>query len=117
RAHDAWSHLQQLSVTLGNWRGEMEYGLRGWSVNGKEVLVKKRYIRPLTDDLQSRPLPFDIEDFLRVGQTLKEWFFFANSVVDGEGAVVPSHGRFSYVQYRYSPATVNVGYEYGSIET
>src|SRR5690606_4538687 len=75
------------------------------------------YIRPLTDDLQSRPLPFDIEDFLRVGQTLKEWFFFANSVVDGEGAVVPSHGRFSYVQYRYSPATVNVGYEYGSIET
>ena len=26
-------------------------------------------------------------------------------------------GQISSVQYRYTPATVNVGYEYGSVET
>jgi hypothetical protein len=30
---------------------------------------------------------------------------------------LPSFGQVSLVQYRYSPISVNVGYEHGSVET
>ena len=117
KAHDAWAHLQQANVTLGNWRGVLRYGVRGWDVNGKAVEVSKVYRRPLDgNDMGSRPLPFDIDDFLLIRRDLKEWFFFAESVTENN-AVVPSYGRVSYVQYRFAPISVNVGYEHGSIET
>ena len=43
---------------------------------------------------------------------LKEWTLFVGSVPE-----TPSWGQFSAVQYRYTPVSVNVGYEYGSVET
>jgi hypothetical protein len=116
RAHDAWARLQQLNITLGNWRGAMRYGVRGWDVHGKSVEIEKVYRRPATDDLASRPMPFDIEDKLLIRRDMKEWFFWAESIVEGDETVV-SYGRFNYVQYAYAPVTVNVGYEFGSIET
>ena len=116
RAHDAWAHLQQANVTLGSWHGTMRYGIRGWDVHGKPVEVAKVYRRPIDDDLHTRPMPFDIEDYLLIRRDLKEWFFFAESFVK-DGATEISHGRISYVQYRYTPVSVNVGYEYGSTET
>ena len=116
RAHDAWARLQQLNITFGNWYGTVRYGIRGWDLNGKAVTVSKVYKREETIDLADRPLPFDINDFLLVRRDLMEWFFFAESVVE-DGAVAPSYGRISYVQYRYAPVSVNVGYEYGSVET
>jgi hypothetical protein len=116
RAHDAWAWLQQVNVTLGNWRGAVRYGIRGWDANGKPVDVSKVYKQPVVDDLATRPLPFDINDFLLIRKGLMEWFFWAESVEES-GEVLPSYGRVSYVQYRYAPISVNVGYEYGSIET
>ncbi|AYD86184.1 hypothetical protein SEA_BURRO_41 [Microbacterium phage Burro] len=116
RAHDAWARLQQVNVTLGNWRGTVRFGIRSWDVNGKPVELSKVYKRPLTDDLAARPLPFDISDFMLIRRDLMEWFFFAESVEE-DNVVQPSYGRISYVQYRYAPVSVNVGYEYGSVET
>ena len=95
----------------------MKYGIRGWDVNGKLVQVEKIFRAPLIDDLATRPLPFEVEDFLLIKRDLKEWFFYASSVTDSLGEVSPSYGRVSVVQYRYVPVTVNPGYEYGSIET
>ena len=64
------------------------------------------------DDLSQRPDPFDNEDFLEVRADLKEWFFFAESLPD-----TASYGAINFVQYRFTPVSVNVGYSYGSVET
>jgi hypothetical protein len=112
RAHDAWAHLQQVSPVFGNWRGSMRYGVRGIDMHGKKVDVSKVYHRPVDNDLASRPMPFDIEDMLLVRRDMKEWFFYAESVDE-----LPSYGRISLVGYRYTPVSVNVGGEFGSVET
>jgi hypothetical protein len=76
--------------------------------------------------------PTEREDFLLIRKQFKEWVFFAGSVdyvpvvgptfMATASAVGPneqafSGGQINWVQYRYTPATVNDGYEYGSIET
>ena len=113
RAHDAWCYLQQVNVTFGNFTGECVYGIRGYDANGKLVEVEKHYKSP---ELGSHdPLDrYDQRDFLRVGRTLMEWEFFWRS---HERPKNRSYGSISYIQYRYTPATVNIGYEYGSVET
>lgn len=116
RAHDAWAHLKQIGLVVGNYRGAIEYGIIGIDSNGKKVEIRKTANFNATDDLASRPLPFDIEDFLSIGRNLKEWRFFANSVVKA-GVTQLSYGQINLIQYRYAPVTVNVGYEYGSVET
>ena len=110
RAHDAWAHLQGLLVTIGNFSGSMRYGIRGQTVNGipHEVEKEFRLDRPLDPTI----LQWDVEDQLLVRRDFKEWVFFAGSIW-GE----PSQGQLSAVQYRYTPVSVNVGYEYGSVET
>ena len=55
--------------------------------------------------------PRDNQDHLLIRRHLMEWEFFWRSTKK------PGHGAINYLQYRYTPATVNVGYEYGSIET
>lgn len=116
RAHDAWSHLQQVNVTLGNFIGRMRYGIRGIDNNGKLVDVSKITKDTRAVDLLARPLPWDLEDFLLVRRILKEWSLYAESVEE-EGVTQESYGRINLVQYRYTPASVNVGYEFGSVET
>ena len=110
RARDAWAHLQQLTVKFGSFSGRVRYGIRGRTVHGKEFEAYKVF----TDDTFTRDtdMEWDIEDHLLIRRDLKEWYFSAGSV-DGE----PSSGRITFVQYRFSPVTVNVGYEYGSVET
>jgi hypothetical protein len=55
---------------------------------------------------------WDVDDQLLVRRDFKEWVFFAGSVQGKH-----SWGQLSAVQYRYTPVSVNVGYEYGSVET
>lgn len=112
RAHDAWAHLEQVTATLGNFQGTMRFGVRGWDLNGKRVEVAKTTRDLNVVDLHARPLPFDIEDQLRIARDMKEWFLFAESVPDQM-----SYGQINLVQYRYTPVSVNVGSQYGSIET
>lgn len=116
RAHDAWCRLQQAQILVGNFVGTMRYGIRSWDLHGQPVEVSK-IIRNLEDVDIEAELPFDYEDQLRIGRDLKEWFLFAESVTDEDGAVLHSSGQVSAVQYRYTPVTVNVGYDYGSVET
>lgn len=116
RAHDAWAHLQQVNLTTGNFMGRMRYGIRGLDVNGKRVEVSKITKDLRVVDLATRPLPWDVEDYLAVRRDLKEWHLFAESVVE-DGKVAMSYGRLNLVQYRYTPVSVNVGYDFGSIET
>lgn len=116
RAHDAWAHLRQVNITLGNFIGKLRYGIRGHDLNGKSVVVEKitKDLRPV--DLSTRPLPWDIEDHLLIRRDLKEWSLFAESVEE-DGEVQPSYGQINLVQYRYAPVSVNVGVEFGSVET
>jgi hypothetical protein len=116
RAHDAWCRLQQAGINLGNWTGRLKWGVRGWDLNGRKVDISK--ITKGGDTLPDDNLPFDLEDQLQVKKDMKEWFFYASSVDDGE-VVGPeqSSGQITLVQYRYAPVSVNVGYEHGSIET
>ena len=116
RAHDAWAHLQQVNITVGNFMGRMRYGIRGHDLNGKPVEVSK-----VTKDMGFVPghtsaLPWDVDDFLLVRRDLKEWRLFAESVTEN-GVVRNSYGRINLVQYRYTPVSVNVGYEYGTVES
>lgn len=112
RAHDAWCYLQQASLVLGNFRGAVRWGLRGMDVNGKMISTSKVTRNKRAYDDAESLLPWDQEDHLRVARNLKEWFFFAESLDDEEFA-----GQFNLVQYRYTPVSVNVGYDYGSVET
>lgn len=113
RAHDAWAHLQQVTLNLGYFQGTLRYGIRSFDFHGQPVEISKL----VTDNAEPDTLAFDFEDYLQIRRDLKEWFFFAESVTDDEDAVVPSYGQINLVQYRYTPSTVNTGYEYGSVET
>lgn len=112
RAHDAWAMLQQVNVTFGNFTGECVYGVRGKDVNGTPIEVSKHVVSPMK---RKDPLDvFDNEDMLLVRRIMKEWEFFWRSADRPKNR---SHGSVNFVQYRYTPASVNVGYEQGSIET
>lgn len=115
RAHDAWCHLQQANLVVGNFLGTMRYGIRGHDVNGKPVEISKLLRDAGTDTLGEET--WDLEDYLPIQRQLKEWFFFAESATDDLGAVERSTGQLCLVQYRYTPISVNVGYEWGSVET
>jgi hypothetical protein len=132
RAHDAWANLQQANVVVGNFLGEMRYGIRGHDVNGMDVEVEKTLLSAnpppgmVTEEdivagfIMPTRHPTEREDYMLVRRIMKEWVFFAGSVddiVDDKPAPRFSGGQINLVQYRYTPATVNVGYEYGSVET
>lgn len=108
RAHDAMANLQQANVVVGNFQGVMRYGVKGWNRHGK-AFDKSKIIG---DADPPGTLPYDLEDKLLVREQAAEWFFYASSV-EGEH----SSGQISLVQYRYTPLSVNDGYEYGSVET
>jgi len=114
RAHDAWAHLRQVSLTLGSFTGRMRYGIRGLDMNGRWIEVEKVYAQH--EHVLGEDLPFDAEDHLHVARELKEWFFFASST-ETDGVVDASFGQLSLAQYRYTPVSVNVGYDYGQVET
>ena len=113
RAHDAWAYLQQLEVTFGNFTGECEFGIRGVDINGSVVERRKVFKSP--EEREHDPLVrYDQTDFLLIERTMKEWTFFWNSL---EKPKRKTYGSVLFVQYRYTPASVNVGYAYGSVET
>ena len=112
RAHDAWANLQQVNVTFGDFTGECVYGIRGVDYYGQPVEIQKHYISPeRTHDPLNR---FDQTDYLLIRRIMKEWEFFWRSADRPKNR---SYGSIGHVQYRYTPATVNPGYELGSVET
>lgn len=120
RAHDMWAQIQQVNVTLGNFRGDIEYGVRGKDNNGHPVELTKAASHPIDADFSSdtiaREMPFDLGDNLLVQRRMKEWFFFARSRTVN-GIVQPSYGQVNFVQYTLSPASVNIGTAEGSLQS
>jgi len=110
RAHDAWAHVQQLGIQLGNFLGTMRYGMRGYDLNGFQLTFEKEFTAVGVDENDG--YTWDVEDVLLVRRDMKEWFLFGSSVDGAEG-----HGSVGFAQYRYTPVSVNVGYEFGSVET
>lgn len=110
RSHDAWCHLQQISLSLGNFAGRIRWGIRTKDVHGKNL--DEHIITGDDNPATADGLPYDITAQLRVGRDVMEWFLYAESVPDTR-----SFGQIDFVQYRYTPVSVNVGYEYGSTET
>lgn len=110
RARDAWAHLQQISVMFNNYNGTAKYGIRGRTVNNKNIQVEKEFTDPTSEVLAA--LTWDVEDHLLIRRDLKEWYFYAGSVEGKHGS-----GGIGFVQYRFTPVTVNVGYEHGSVES
>jgi hypothetical protein len=113
RAHDAWCHLQQANLVLGFFEGMLRYGVRGLDLNGKVQEISKIVRDPNAPGTEA----WDLEDFLLIRRQMKEWYFFAESYVNDADELEHSAGQISLVQYRYTPSTVNTGYEFGSVET
>ncbi len=89
RAHDAWCGLQQSNVQVGNFLGQMRYGIRGQDVNGMPIEMEKLLLShspPPADasEVDRMPTldPTEREDYLLIQRTMKEWVFFAGSVND-----------------------------------
>jgi hypothetical protein len=128
RAHDAWAHLQQVQVTVGSWFGKMKYGVRGVDINGFKVDVSKLLEDPR--HIFDVGYEWSFHDRLRIARDMMEWVFYAEALGE-EGSVVGPEtlsstwygdevfgsGLVAVVQYRYTPVSVNVGTEFGSIET
>ena len=112
RAHDAWAHLQQANIQLGYFQGQLRYGIKGYDLHGKPVDISKI----VRDSEAAGAEAWDLEDNLLIRRDMKEWFFYAESVTEDD-VVQPSAGQITLVQYRYTPSTVNTGYEFGSVET
>lgn len=112
RAHDAWALVQQVNVTFGNFTGECVYGIRGKDAHGMPVEVKKHYVAPVRghDPLDR----YDLSDYLLVQRAMMEWEFFWRSADRPKNR---SYGSVNFVQYRYTPVSVNIGFAFGSVET
>lgn len=110
RAHDAWAHLQQVQITLGNFLGSIRFGIRGYDVHGRALTFEKEFSAEGVDENDG--YTWDVDDVLLVRRDLKEWFLFGSSIEGSAG-----WGTISYAQYRYTPVSVNIGYELGSVET
>ena len=111
RTHDQWARIQQVKLFLGNFYGEFEYGIKGLDKHGKPFNIHKRYEQPNPVEWDKRPMPYDHEDHLLTRTEAKQWYFYAHSVNK------PTYGQISLVQYRFTPLSVNIQYETGSVQT
>ena len=82
-SHDAWAHLQQAVVTLGDFQGWMRYGVRGHTVNGTKIDINK--VMSDMNPPETQAPTWHIEDALLIRREMKEWAFYAESVEGKQG--------------------------------
>jgi len=131
RTHDAWAHVHQAQVHVGDWLGGFEWGIRAYDVN-KQYVEKKKISHAnqnmtgigVTTGIVTGSVDLgDSFDQLMIGRELVEWTFFAQSTPSvapvklGDPAPWYFFGQIDFVQFLSMPASMNVGYEQGSIET
>jgi hypothetical protein len=126
RTHDAWAHVHNASVHVGDWLGGFEWGIRAYDVN--KQFVEKTKIAHANQDMDGIGFTTgvvtgsvdlgDSTDQLLIDKTLVEWTFFAQSTPK-KGQTDPWYffGQIDFVQFMSAPASMNIGYETGSIET
>jgi len=138
RTHDAWAHVQQAQVHVGDWLGGFEWGIRGFDVHQQYVEKKKISHAPqsmagigVTTGVVTGSVDLgDATDALLIQRDFVEWTFFAQSTPaveqglrSGEPFSVENpdpwffFGQIDFVQFLSAPASMNIGYETGSIET
>ena len=110
KSHDAWAHVRQAEVSLGRFKGMVEWGLDGVDVYGRPFHAEKLTIAP---NVSREPIPADMTDYLHVGHIAREWTFFAR----GKSGQAGFEGELNRVMFRMTSASVNVGYQYGSVES
>jgi len=115
RAHNAWAHVQDILLSVGNFYGKMQFGIRGTDVYGQHIDYSKIILAD-GNPADDHSWPKDGEEQLQVRRDIQEWIFYGSSV-ETDGELESSFGQISYAQFRYAPSSVNVGYEGGSVET
>jgi hypothetical protein len=108
RAHDAWSHLHQAELSMGNFIGALSYTIKGVDSLGMDV-EKTKIMR---SSVERTDTPWSQNDVLHVGRDMREWILEMQSL-PGEQSV----GSILTMQYRYSPISVNVGMNDGVVES
>ena len=126
RAHDAWAHVYQANIHVGDWLGSFEWGIRGYDVNNRLVEKRKRSHAYQTDEgivLTEGSVSGDVDlgdgqDFLQIQRDLMEWTFFAESYTNEETSTESYFfGQIDFVQFMMLQQSKNIGSEKGSIET
>src|SRR5690606_2552099 len=114
RAHNAWAHLQNVRISLGNFYGSLNFGVKGVDVNGFAQDFNK--IVRQTGNPSDELWPRDEETFLAIRRYMKEWVFYGNNTTSN-GKLDSCFGQFNFAQFFYTQATPNVEYEEGAVET
>ena len=117
---DAMVHLQLVTLSLGDWAGKMNWGLKGWDMYGQYREIKKEFqgaqdsiFLPLPDHQIDQTVDMgDTEDKLQVKHGFMEWTIFCESIEDEW-----SYGQVNMARFQFIQHSVNVGYEQGSIQT
>jgi len=130
--------VQQAQVHVGDWLGGFEWGIRGFDVHQQYVEKKKISHAPqsmagigVTTGVVTGSVDLgDATDALLIQRDFVEWTFFAQSTPaveqglrSGEPFSVENpdpwffFGQIDFVQFLSAPASMNIGYETGSIET
>lgn len=126
RAHDAWAYVHKAEVHAGDWIGKFQWGVRGINVHGFPIERTNAKISLSPQDNGGLVLSGgrvsggldlgDADDSLSIDEELMEWTFFANSIAE-DGVTAMSYGQIDFVQFMLTQASMNIGYEEGSIET
>jgi hypothetical protein len=121
KAHDVAGLVKQANIHVGNFIGSLEWGIRGYDVNGHKFDIHKRTHQTQDGGIPTNDLG-DMMDFLRVERNAIEWTFYANSIngpLPAGGAAVtwPFYGQIDFVQFMLLQLSANIGSERGSIET
>lgn len=121
---DSNVYVQQARLHMGDWIGEMEWGIRAWDGHGRPLNVSKVFqdvqdgvTLPLPDHQVNPLLDLgDTSDVLQIRTPMTEWALYAGSrEVDGE--VQYSYGQINMARFQFIQLSVNEGYQDGNIQS
>lgn len=118
--HDVQVHLQRAVLSLGDWVGQLKWGVRGWDGDGR-LMDTWKIFQDVQDGITLPTTTFEIDQSLDLGDTssilqlqrkITEWTLYAESVPDEF-----SYGQIDMARFQFVQTSVNVGYELGSIQS
>lgn len=117
--------VRKADLHLGDWFGTMKWGVRTWDAHGRAMDLNKVF-----QDVQegiTLPLPNhqidplydlgDTSDHLQLRLPMTEWTVYAESRVDKDGNILPSHGQVNMARFQFTQRSVNSGYQDGVIQS
>lgn len=128
-AHDMWAFLYQANLSVGDWLGSLQWGIRGYDVHGQKVEKRKRsHASQDSDhlDLSNGLIHGEVElgdstDSMIIQRDMMEWTFFAGSLEENDEAGEPvtqdSYGQINFARFMMLQSSKNVNAEEGSLQT